>query len=160
MVLFCLLSQQTANALLGVLIHSGWFNSSRHVDGANLYTGNINLAAFLQGELSQSQTSQCRPDLGMTQVFAVGGVLLRHVQQLVCNAHAITAVHTTQVSAQYAVETQSQVRVATAIYPTASLMNHSCDPTIICRCVYFCRYRSCCTCVFLLLCRFFFMAVL
>nr|KAG5688677.1 hypothetical protein BaRGS_014388 [Batillaria attramentaria] len=50
---------------------------------------------------------------------------------LVCNAHAITALHATQTDEGSAVETQSQVRVATAIYPTASLMNHSCDPTII-----------------------------
>ncbi|KAK7469794.1 hypothetical protein BaRGS_00036171 [Batillaria attramentaria] len=64
-------------------------------------------------------------------VYSVGGVLLRHVQQLVCNAHAITALHATQTDEGSAVETQSQVRVATAIYPTASLMNHSCDPTII-----------------------------
>jgi hypothetical protein len=71
--------------------------------------------------------------LDTEQVFTVGGVLLRHVQQLVCNAHAITALHTTQVDQQSAVETHSQVRVATAIYPTASLMNHSCDPTIISR---------------------------
>jgi len=32
-----------------------------------------------------------------------------------------------------AVDVSQQVRIATAIYPTASLMNHSCDPSIISR---------------------------
>ena len=33
-----------------------------------------------------------------------------------------------------AVDTSQQVRLATAVYPTASLMNHSCEPSIISRC--------------------------
>jgi len=32
-----------------------------------------------------------------------------------------------------AVDMSQQVRIATAIYPTASLMNHSCDPSVISR---------------------------
>ena len=119
--------------LLGILLHSGWFICSRNADSASLDTRNTNLLAFLQGK--PTQTSQHRKCPDVPRVFAVGGVLLRHVQQLVCNAHAITALQVTQVSEQHLVETQSQVRVATAIYPTASLMNHSCDPTIISRCV-------------------------
>ncbi|KAK3103783.1 hypothetical protein FSP39_021868 [Pinctada imbricata] len=61
----------------------------------------------------------------------IGSLLLRHIQQLVCNAHAITKLQLQDTVDQSVVESQSQVRVATAIYPTASLMNHSCDPTII-----------------------------
>ena len=67
----------------------------------------------------------------------IGGLLLRHIQQLVCNAHAITEVQVTPAGEGTLVEETSQVRVATAIYPTASLMNHSCDPTIISRHVLF-----------------------
>ena len=63
----------------------------------------------------------------------IGGLLLRHICQLVCNAHAITEIERTQTSQTSLVDTSSQVRMATAIYPTASLMNHSCDPTIISR---------------------------
>ena len=67
-----------------------------------------------------------------TEIY-IGGLLLRHIQQLVCNAHAITEVKVTQAGEGTPVHETSQVRVATAIYPTASLMNHSCDPTIISR---------------------------
>ncbi|KAL3841918.1 hypothetical protein ACJMK2_020007 [Sinanodonta woodiana] len=104
----------------------------------------------IQSECSQPVTLQERqdlhksnylsqPDLALTGVYFsdievyIGGLLLRHIQQLVCNAHAITELQVSQISAGNIaqVEETSQVRVATAIYPTASLMNHSCDPTII-----------------------------
>ena len=71
-------------------------------------------------------------DLNDTKLY-IGSLLLRHIQQLVCNAHAITEVKVTEPGEQTLVQETSQVRVATAIYPTASLMNHSCDPTIISR---------------------------
>ncbi|ELU01530.1 hypothetical protein CAPTEDRAFT_197951 [Capitella teleta] len=63
--------------------------------------------------------------------FSIGGLLLRHICQLVCNAHAITRLEQGLCS-QAVVECQ-QVRIATAIYPTTSLLNHSCDPSIIAR---------------------------
>jgi hypothetical protein len=66
----------------------------------------------------------------------IGSLLLRHICQLVCNAHAITEIERIQTSQASPIDTSSQVRVATAIYPTASLMNHSCDPTIISRSVF------------------------
>ena len=61
----------------------------------------------------------------------VGGFLLRHIQQLVCNAHAITALDVSPVEHQQGVVEESQVRIATAIYPTTSLLNHSCEPSIV-----------------------------
>lgn len=61
----------------------------------------------------------------------IGGLLLRHIEQLVCNAHAITELQVTQTSDTSLVDSKSQERVATAIYPTTSLLNHSCDPSII-----------------------------
>jgi len=95
----------------------------------------------------------------------VGAILLRHICQLVSNAHAITAVVRTNAASsaftaadglissrelysgvaavesgvaecvgdRCTVDMNQQLRVATAIYPTASLMNHSCDPSIISR---------------------------
>jgi len=92
----------------------------------------------------------------------VGALLLRHTCQLVSNAHAITTVMRTNAASSASpaadglvssgelcsgvatgqsestgddctVDMNQQVRVATAIYPTASLMNHSCDPSIISR---------------------------
>jgi len=62
----------------------------------------------------------------------LGALLVRHIQQLVCNAHAITSLDTPESNdgAAMVVE-QDQVRIATAIYPTTSLLNHSCEPTIV-----------------------------
>lgn len=67
----------------------------------------------------------------------VGALLLRHIAQLVCNAHAITKLDSDRNSAIISVDhyntvvPESQQRIATAIYPSASMMNHSCDPNII-----------------------------
>ena len=85
-------------------------------------------------EIKLSQNEPCKIDRNEIEMY-IGGLLLRHIQQLVCNAHAITEVQVTPSAAGEItpVEETSQVRVATAIYPTASLMNHSCDPTIISR---------------------------
>lgn len=66
--------------------------------------------------------------------------LLRHVAQLVCNAHAIVKLDSAEnfpdssKLSDIAVVSESQQRIATAIYPSASMMNHSCDPNIISRC--------------------------
>lgn len=73
------------------------------------------------------------PVLSQEEKLFIGGVLCRHICQLVCNAHAITEIQVEGGSPSPLVENECQVRVATAIYPTASLMNHSCDPTIISR---------------------------
>lgn len=62
----------------------------------------------------------------------VGGMILRHIAQLVCNGHAITKLDISQPENEnQEVLTERQVRIATAIYPSASMMNHSCDPNII-----------------------------
>lgn len=50
----------------------------------------------------------------------VSSLILRYILQLICNGHAITNSNTLQ-----------QEIVATGIYPSASMMNHSCDPNII-----------------------------
>ncbi|KAJ9586076.1 hypothetical protein L9F63_020273, partial [Diploptera punctata] len=70
------------------------------------------------------------PDL--STLCLVGGLILRHIAQLVCNAHAITKLQTLPPEHEdQQVVTETQERIATAIYPTASMMNHSCDPSII-----------------------------
>jgi hypothetical protein len=62
----------------------------------------------------------------------VGGLILRHIAQLVCNGHAITKLdRSLPENENQEVLTERQVRIATAIYPSASMMNHSCDPNII-----------------------------
>ncbi|XP_038058725.1 SET and MYND domain-containing protein 4-like [Patiria miniata] len=105
-------------------------------------------------------------------VSETAALLLRHLQQLTCNSHAVTTIQTsedlnslssmdkkleptnsrlgatnqtlnadtpvdTTVDKQHdkqreaVVDTTKQVRLATAIYPTASLLNHSCQPNVI-----------------------------
>ncbi|KAK3913191.1 SET and MYND domain-containing protein 4 [Frankliniella fusca] len=70
-------------------------------------------------------------------LIQVRGLLLRHIAQLVCNAHAITKVDSDKSLPGFsdgsanAVVAETQQRIATAIYPSASMMNHSCDPNII-----------------------------
>ena len=62
----------------------------------------------------------------------IGSLLLRHIQQLICNAHAITVMSSGETS-DGLVFSNNQDKLASAIYPTASLMNHSCKPNIIAR---------------------------
>ncbi|XP_054713862.1 SET and MYND domain-containing protein 4-like [Uloborus diversus] len=61
----------------------------------------------------------------------VGGLLLRHILQLVCNANAITELQAVPQPGGGSVLNQRQVKVATGIFPTTSLMNHSCNPSVI-----------------------------
>ena len=65
------------------------------------------------------------------KLLTIGEVLLRHIQQLICNASAITAVVDSSHSRSTTTTTEDQVRIATAIFPRLSLLNHSCDPNII-----------------------------
>lgn len=65
----------------------------------------------------------------------VGNELLQHMTRLVCNGNAIS----THMLSDYDSESiisiidESQPRIGTAIYPTSSLLNHSCDPNIFSR---------------------------
>lgn len=73
----------------------------------------------------------------------VGHRMLLHIGQLICNGHAITKLGITESTQESLTESttpecrngevvsQEQVRIATAIFPSASMMNHSCDPNII-----------------------------
>lgn len=61
----------------------------------------------------------------------VSSLLLRHILQLISNGHAITKINTIADKNKNKLLIQQQDRIATAIYPSASMMNHSCDPNII-----------------------------
>ncbi len=58
----------------------------------------------------------------------IGGILLKHILQLITNGHAISSMENIAQSSGLEFE---DIRIATAIYPTVSLMNHSCDPNVI-----------------------------
>lgn len=69
----------------------------------------------------------------LTKVEEMGARILRHIAQLVCNGHAITKVDVEANKPEKGFTntlTEAQVRIATAIYPSASMMNHSCDQNI------------------------------
>lgn len=62
-----------------------------------------------------------------SEMGMLGATALRHMMQLRCNAQAITAVRVKEESGM-AVQSSSEIRIATAIFPVLSLLNHSCSP--------------------------------
>ncbi|XP_063634781.1 SET and MYND domain-containing protein 4-like [Cydia splendana] len=66
---------------------------------------------------------------GQVRLFAAA-LLLRAMGQLVCNGHATLGLATVDHEDGRTVS-EREVRRATAIYPSAAMMNHSCDPNII-----------------------------
>ncbi|XP_072301908.1 SET and MYND domain-containing protein 4 [Eucyclogobius newberryi] len=59
--------------------------------------------------------------------WMMGSAVLRHLLQLRCNAQAITALQDTG-PATSSVQSSCEVRIATALFPTLSFLNHSCSP--------------------------------
>ncbi|XP_063002825.1 SET and MYND domain-containing protein 4 [Elgaria multicarinata webbii] len=57
----------------------------------------------------------------------LGEAMLRHMLQLQCNAQAVTALRATGFEDR-PIASREQVRLATALFPVVSLLNHSCDP--------------------------------
>ncbi|XP_066491945.1 SET and MYND domain-containing protein 4 [Tiliqua scincoides] len=70
----------------------------------------------------ESKAAKTSPELKI-----LGEAMLRHMLQLRCNAHAITTLRESG-SGDGPVASSEQVRLATAIFPVVSLLNHSCDP--------------------------------
>ncbi|XP_076047087.1 protein-lysine N-methyltransferase SMYD4-like [Oratosquilla oratoria] len=70
-------------------------------------------------------------DCKKPELLVVASAVMHHIAQLVSNAHAITQLLTSNNDGENKTDQITQTRIATAIYPTASLMNHSCAPTII-----------------------------
>ncbi|KAM9788504.1 LOW QUALITY PROTEIN: SET and MYND domain-containing protein 4 [Neosynchiropus ocellatus] len=58
---------------------------------------------------------------------SLGSAVLRHLLQLRCNAQAVVALQDAGV-ARSSVQSSREVRVATALFSTLSLLNHSCRP--------------------------------
>ncbi|GAB6021414.1 hypothetical protein CHUAL_004023 [Chamberlinius hualienensis] len=87
------------------------------------------VSAVLIGKLLEEEVTKHSND--NSAKYFVGSVCLRHIQQLICNANAITGLCRESSVGKGGVEIETQERIATAIYPSASLMNHSCEPNII-----------------------------
>ncbi|KAJ2954066.1 hypothetical protein O0L34_g2280 [Tuta absoluta] len=73
----------------------------------------------------------CQLPATQVRLFAAA-LMLRALGQLVCNGHATLSLDTVDDDAENGrTVTEREVRRATAIYPSAAMMNHSCDPNII-----------------------------
>ncbi|KAG7313119.1 hypothetical protein JYU34_000205 [Plutella xylostella] len=81
---------------------------------------------YLASQLPSTMSSE------QVKLFA-SAFILRSLGQLVCNGHAALSLATFDDSGKGESRTLSEreVRHATAIYPSAAMMNHSCDPNIV-----------------------------
>ncbi|TRZ00246.1 hypothetical protein DNTS_021928 [Danionella cerebrum] len=61
------------------------------------------------------------------EMSLLGATALRHLMQLRCNSQAVTALKVREERGS-AVQSSSEIRIATAIFPVLSLLNHSCSP--------------------------------
>ncbi|XP_044079233.1 SET and MYND domain-containing protein 4 isoform X2 [Siniperca chuatsi] len=62
-----------------------------------------------------------------SELWLLGSAVLRHILQLKCNAQAILMLQNTG-AANSPVQSSREIRIATAIFPTLSILNHSCCP--------------------------------
>lgn len=70
-------------------------------------------------------TDNNSPPCDITQhKLLVGGLLLRHMQNLPCNAHSVSELVET-------VPLWESIEVGAAAYAVLSLVNHSCDPNVV-----------------------------
>lgn len=62
-----------------------------------------------------------------SEKWLMGSAVLRHMLQLRCNAQAVTVLQDTG-PATSSVQSSREMRIATALFPTLSLLNHCCSP--------------------------------
>ncbi|XP_012861192.1 SET and MYND domain-containing protein 4 [Echinops telfairi] len=82
--------------------------------------------ALVPGQKASPAKAAAAPGLP-AEVNVWGVLMLRHVLQLQCNAQAITTIQQTGSNDSNITESR-QVRLATALFPAVSLLNHSCCP--------------------------------
>ncbi|CAF0733507.1 unnamed protein product [Adineta ricciae] len=98
------------------------------------------LTAYLLSEIIKSTNFlQCNQVKKRdTEQILLASVLLKHIQQMICNAQTISITKTNQINEMIFDHDDDQdeltKRFASAIFPTCALMNHSCVPNI--RCVF------------------------
>ncbi|XP_063344375.1 SET and MYND domain-containing protein 4 isoform X1 [Pelmatolapia mariae] len=61
------------------------------------------------------------------ELWMLGSAVLQHILQLRCNAQAIVVLQDTGAT-NSPVQSNREIRIATAVFPTLSLLNHSCCP--------------------------------
>lgn len=90
-------------------------SNNTHLNDINFNNCNINNENIIHG------SSQ------LDAKMSVGGLILRHLQNLPCNAHEVTEYVCRKESAEAA-------EIGAAAYSTLSLLNHSCNPNVVRHC--------------------------
>ena len=90
--------------------------------------GEIILQYILHSEDVEAGTAS-----GIKDLADLRAVFLRHLLQLRCNSHAISTIILDDGDDGARVHNTSAVKLGSAIYPTVSLLNHSCYPNAILR---------------------------
>ncbi|CAF4743987.1 unnamed protein product [Pieris macdunnoughi] len=88
------------------------------------------LILYLERYTSFFETFESGPLSDRERKMFAAAFMLRCMGQLVCNGHAALSLSTYDDGTGRTV-TEREVRRATAIYPSAAMMNHSCDPNIV-----------------------------
>jgi tetratricopeptide (TPR) repeat protein len=87
--------------------------------------------------LGKQYLSVCKESLGVNNkdelLVSASCLILRHLMQTICNAHAITRLRDsdTESASHHSTMNRDQIRYATAIYPRVSLLNHSCNSNVL-----------------------------
>ncbi|XP_028839708.1 protein-lysine N-methyltransferase SMYD4 isoform X2 [Denticeps clupeoides] len=79
------------------------------------------------GSQSQCEDETAENMFWPPELSLLGVTALRHLLQLRCNAQAISAERVSD-DHKGAVQASRQIRIATVVFPTLSLLNHSCRP--------------------------------
>ena len=87
------------------------------------------LAAFLLKFIEQNDffTADVTGESLFTKKVCIGSHILKQLQMLPCNAHAISELHIDRSS----IADSELKEIGSAIYATLSLLNHSCDPSVV-----------------------------
>nr|XP_046267475.1 SET and MYND domain-containing protein 4 [Scatophagus argus] len=81
----------------------------------------------LSGPSGPNSYSPDKEGCESSELWLLGSAALKHMLQLRCNAQAIITLQDTG-AANSPVQSSREIRIATAIFPTLSLLNHSCCP--------------------------------
>ncbi|XP_049772881.1 uncharacterized protein LOC126160714 [Schistocerca cancellata] len=84
------------------------------------------------GKNKGSEGHQSPQDFQKEAKLIVGGLLLRHLQNLPCNAHEVSEfIHISAVTQNKEKFDLDMIEIGAAAYSFLSLINHSCDPNVV-----------------------------